>query len=204
MKSGETAESLVGRTSHDAWGVYAWLVPQLGEPVRIYAMPDPRGPRKRTKLDVAVWAPMGPGSSSLMCTVGGCDRVMPDGKYAELFLLVRPLPGERALRALAGFLRNVVRSASGPLTTFTPGLLLPLDGAPAPLRHFSSLLVSEPTTFRDGFGVVPFKGGKKVRLLWLVPLLAHEAELHRQQGQAALMADLARRQVDVAQLDRDS
>lgn len=202
MKTDNTLGSLVGRTSQDAWGMYAYLVGRFGDPVRVFEIPDPKGPRKPTKMDVATWTPMGPGSTALLCTVGGADRIMPNGKYVELFLLARPLPGDDVLRALAMFMREMVRSPGGTGIPLSPGVRLQLDQAPAPLDRFACLLVAEPTTFRDGFGQVAYKSGKKVRLLWLVPLFAQELARLKRDGVAALFRDFARRQVDLAQLDR--
>jgi hypothetical protein len=193
-------------TSNDAWAVHAHLVRHLGMPVGMVEMLEPRKPRpqdKRLKVDVAAFSPMGPGSTSLLVTVGGCNKVMPNTSFAELFLLVRPGPDKDQLLELALFLRNVVRIPWASGTSLQPGLRVPLEDPPHPLAAFSHLLVTEPRTFKPGFGTVVFKGLQKtVDLLWLVPIHDEENAYAARHGADALLARWGAQQVDVAVLSR--
>lgn len=197
-------DGLLGATSPDAWGLYMHLSRLVGLPSSVMELPDKVQPRKRTKLDVAVYEPLGQGSTVMLCTVGGCDRVMQNGRYAELFLLTRGLTEAHRL-ASARLLKLLVRSPFSTEKPLEEGMLLGLPPAHAgPWARFAAFLVAAPTTFQPGFSPVRFRGGKVVDLFWLVPLLAAEVTHVRSHGPATVMDAMAARCVDVAQLERPS
>lgn len=197
-------ETLVGYTSQDAWGVYTHLSGFFGLPAMLMELPDPhrKGPLRKSKVDVAVYTPMGPGSTALLVTVGGCDRVMPNARYVELLMMVRPLPDQDARGGLARLLKRVLRSPFEGGVPLRDGLVLSLPKEDGPLARFSSLVLARPSTFNPGVAQVRFKKGKSVDLLWAVPVLAEEEARVAAGGPGALLNAMAAVHMDVADLAR--
>lgn len=188
-------------TSPSAWVAYAHLMRHFGDPVRVLELPEPAGFRAR-KLDVAQFSPLGSGSTALLGTCGASNTAMPNGKFSELFLLVRPAPTEELAQDAARLLRRVSFSAVTQNVTLEPGLRLRLPSPSPAFGRFDHCILFPPLPMVDSFRVMNHQDGKSVTWHWVVPLFAHEAKLAKEHGADSLYARFAMAQIDLANLER--
>jgi hypothetical protein len=197
-------QGMVGHTSANAWAAYAHYTHFLGRPCRVYALPDPHRPGlpRKTKLDVAVWTPLGKGSTALLATAGVSDRAMSDGTFGELLLLVRPDPGEEETLFLARMLKRLARVAFDTGVPLAAGRRVVVSGVPGPLSHVAAFLLAPPLTMDASFHFIRHRSGRRVAVLWAIPLHGVEDAWCAVHGPGALYDAWAQHDVDLARLDR--
>jgi len=189
-------------TTPSAWAAYAHLRHHFGDPVAIWELPDPQTFRAK-KLDVAQFSPMGDGSTALLATCGVSNVAMPNGKFAELFLLTRPAPDEETAVEAARLLRRVSLTSVTHNVPMQAGLMLRMPAEGRAFGRFSACLLFPPLAMVQTFATIEHKDGKRVAWWWVVPVFEQEAVFAEEYGAQELYARLAEEQADLADLRRD-
>jgi hypothetical protein len=161
-------------------------IQHFGQPQDVLELsksPEPRLDR----LEVALFAPAGPSSAAVLATVGVSRAMTSDGRRVELLLIQRPMPAKELLDASARLLGKVALHTVTQEPPLATGAVLDATTELAPLSTMDRLMVLPPINLVESFHRVTRPDGRKVEILWLVPLHASEARVATEQGVPALM-----------------
>jgi hypothetical protein len=175
----------------------------LGQPSRVMELkgnPTPGSAIQR--LEIAVYAPGGGGSTTLFATCGMSQHAMQDGRRMEVVLMARPEPDKDRAAAIHTALGVLAVYAEHNKVSLGPGSVI---FSPEEIKRFSkmdALVLLPPLPFVEPLATYQWVNQQRVDVLWVVPLHDAEAKLCLDKGAGNLLKLFDQAKADLANLER--
>lgn len=155
------------------------------------------------KLQLAYFAPSGPGSPVVFATCGACQGTMKDGRRVEGIIVLRQEPAREAFASIHRLLCSFASFAEANEGAIRTGDVI---RSPEELRQFSTMdaiLFLPPVTFAAGFRQVALTSGSVADVVWLLPVYESEAAYALLHGPQALLLLFAAQGLNLTEMTRD-